>query len=307
MGKNLLEFLAAKGAAVRGLTRHAGIEAFPCPVTPVGDFSSTINWAGFLENVDVIVHCAARVHMMRDRSSDQLAEFRRVNVAATLDLARSAAQMGVRRFVFLSSIKVNGDSTTRDRPFSPHDTPAPKDPYGVSKYEAECGLKELAAVTGMEVVIIRPVLVYGPGVKGNFLSMLQWVARGVPLPLGAVRNKRSLVGVTNLVDLIARTTTAPNAANNTFLVSDGNDLSTPELLRLAGRALGRNAVLLDVPEKLLKALFVMSGRQGLSERILDSLQVDTRETTDLLGWAPPSSVEEELRRTVAFSALRHLN
>lgn len=290
--------LLEKRGPLRVVLRDTDAAAFQVGVDVVqGTLSSEQDWVGALKGVSVVIHCAARVHVMNDESADPLAEFRRVNVDGTLRLARQAAEAGVRRFVFLSSIKVNGEHTLPGQPFMPDQLPAPVDPYGVSKYEAEKGLRELAHRTGMEVVIIRPPLVYGPGVKANFLAMMRWLARGIPLPLGAIGNRRSLVGIDNLVDLIVTCIDHPAAANQVFLVSDGEDLSTTELLVRMGRALGKPARLIPVPQRLLTLGASMLGKADIAQRLCGSLQVDISKTRELLGWRPPVSVDEGLRRT----------
>jgi nucleoside-diphosphate-sugar epimerase len=234
---------------------------------------------------------------MNDKSADPLAEFRRVNVEATAALARQAAGAGVRRFVFLSSIKVNGEFTEAGQPFTADDAPAPEDPYGVSKHEAEKLLRQIAAETGMEVVIIRPPLVYGPGVKANFAAMMRWLARGVPLPLAAVTdNRRSLVALDNLVDLIVTCLHHPAAANQTFLVSDGEDLSTAQLLKRMGAAMGQPARLFYLPPVVLKLGAALLNKPGIYQRLCGSLQLDIAKTRQLLGWSPPVSVDDGLRR-----------
>jgi nucleoside-diphosphate-sugar epimerase len=234
---------------------------------------------------------------MNDVATDPLAEFRRINVAGTLQLARQAAKAGVKRFVFISSIKVNGESTTLGQPYTAQQAPAPIDPYGVSKWEAEQQLLALATETGMEVVIIRPVLVYGPGVKANFLSMMKWLYKGVPLPLGAIHNKRSLVALDNLVDLIVTCIDHPQAANQTFLVSDGEDLSTTELLQRMSQALGKRPRLLPVPAWMLATASTVLGKKSISQRLCGSLQVDITHTRQQLDWTPPVSVDVALRKT----------
>lgn len=266
-------------------------------IVEVGDLSAQTDWSGALVGMEVVIHAAARVHVMQDGAIDPLAEYRRVNVQGTLQLARQAASSGVKRFVFISSVKVNGEATQPGEPFTADDEPAPQDPYGISKMEAEQGLREIAAQTGMEVVVIRPPLVYGPGVKANFLAMMRWLVRGVPLPLGAVtHNRRSLVALDNLVDLIVTCISHPAAANETFLVSDGEDLSTTDLLRRMGQALGKSARLLSVPPLLLKLGAAMVGKPDLAQRLCGSLQVDISKTRQLLGWAPPLSVDEALKK-----------
>jgi nucleoside-diphosphate-sugar epimerase len=263
------------------------------------DLAGDPDWADTVRGVDVVIHAAARVHVMRETAADPLAEFRRANVAGTVELARQARCAGARRFVFISSIKVNGEATPPGRPFAADDLPEPVDPYGISKHEAEVALRGLAAETGLEVVIIRPVLVYGPGVKGNFRSMMRWVQRGVPLPLGAVDNRRSLVALDNLVDLALIGATHPRAANETFLVSDGHDVSTPELLRRLAGAFGRKPRLVPVPVPLLLTAATVLGCGGVARRLLGSLQVDATKTRRLLDWKPPISIEDGLRRAVA--------
>ena len=263
----------------------------------VGSLEADTEWQIALEGADVIVHAAARVHVMSESAADPLTEFRRINVSGTLNLARQAANRGVKRFIFLSSIKVNGESTEIGKPFCADDTPVPQDPYGISKLEAEQGLMEIAARTGMEVVIIRPPLVYGPGVKANFLNLMQWLHRGIPLPLGTIHNKRSLVALDNLVDLILTGLFHPAAANQVFLAGDGQDISTTELLRRLGDALGRPARLLPIPTSLLVVGAALLGRRDIAQRLCGSLQVDIAKARTLLGWTPPITVDEGLRRT----------
>lgn len=264
---------------------------------PLTSLNGTNDWSEALTDVDVVVHAAARVHVMKEVSSDPLAAFREVNVEATLNLARQAAASGTKRFIFISSIKVNGEGAEPGTVYRADDVPAPIDPYGVSKLEAEQGLKELAAVTGMEVVIIRPVLVYGPGVKANFLSMMRWLYRGVPLPFGAVHNQRSLVAIDNLVDLIVTCSDHPAAANQVFLVSDGEDVSTTQLLRKLAGALGKPARLLPIPVWLMSGAAALLGKRALSDRILGSLQVDISKNRQLLGWTPPVTLDKALSLT----------
>ncbi|BAP80142.1 MAG: UDP-glucose 4-epimerase family protein [Pseudomonadales bacterium] len=261
----------------------------------VGDIDGRTDFTEALAQVEVVIHAAARAHIMRDEVSDPLAEYRKVNVEGTLNLARQAIAAGVRRFIYLSSIKVNGEATVNGNKFSARDLPAPEDAYGVSKLEAEQGLMKLSAESGMEVVIIRPPLVYGPGVKGNFASMIKLVDEGVPLPLGAIHNKRSLVSINNLVDLINRCIDHPAAANQIFLVGDDRDLSTTELLRGVGEAMGKPARLISVPSGLLRLGAVMLGRKAIAQRLLGSLQVDISETCNQLNWQPPCTVEDGLR------------
>lgn len=271
-----------------------GVDVFEASLSPDQD------WIKALSGVSSVIHCAARVHVMNEEATDPLAEFRRVNVDGTLRLARQAAEAGVKRFVFVSSIKVNGELSQPGQPFTADQIPAPGDPYGISKCEAEAGLWALSEETVMEVVVIRPPLVYGPGVKANFLAMMRWLQRGVPLPLGDVtENRRSLVYLDNLADLIVTCVDHPAAANQTFLVSDDEDLSTAALLRRMAKALGRPARLIPVPVGLITLGAKLIGRSGIAQRLCGSLQLDIGKTKALLDWMPPISVDEGLRRTAA--------
>lgn len=294
----LSRLLPDAGTTLRGSVRRYGSD-MPAGVEQVfvGDLAPDTDWGKAVNGMDAVVHASARVHVMCDFAADPLAEFRRVNVAGTLSLARQAANAGVRRFVFISSIKVNGEGTLPGRPYAPDDVPAPVDPYGISKHEAERGLRQLALETGLEVVIIRPVLVYGPGVKANFLTMMRWLYRGMPLPLGAIHNKRSLVALDNLVDLIVTCLYHPAAANQIFLASDGEDLSTMELLQRSAVALGRSVHLISVPVLVLRAVARLLGKMDLVQRLCGSLQVDISKTRELLGWVPPVSVDDALKKT----------
>ncbi|MBV4457380.1 SDR family oxidoreductase [Pseudomonas sp. COR58] len=298
VGRALIARLAALPCSVIAPVRDMAT-VFPANVRKVqaGDLGPGQDWAASLQGVDCIVHAAARVHVMHDTDADPLAAFRQVNVEGTVNLARQAAAAGVRRFVFVSSVKVNGEGTPPGRAYSADDAPAPADPYGISKLEAETALLALAHATGMEVVIVRPVLVYGPGVKANFLSMMRWLARGVPLPFGAVDNRRSLVAIDNLVDFIAVCLEHPAAAGQVFLVSDGEDLSTTQLLRKLAAALQVRARLLPVPVALMRAAATALGRRDLSQRVFGSLQVDIDKNRRLLGWTPPVSLDHALGAT----------
>jgi UDP-4-keto-D-QuiNAc 4-reductase len=258
-----------------------------------------------LEGVSVVVYCAARVHVMNDIAPDPLAEFRKVNVVGTLNLARQAAKAGVRRFVFLSSIKVNGGATLPGQAFRANDAPAPEDAYGQSKWEAEDGLQMIAHETGMEVVVIRPPLVYGPGVKANFLELLKIVDKGFPLPFRRIRNRRSMIYLGNLVDAIHACAVHPNAAGEVFLVSDEQDLSTPELIMAIARAMGRPPRLFPVPQKLLEAGLAVSGRKQVAERICGSLTIDSSKIRYLMDWIPPYTVNQGLQRTVDWYLRTH--
>ena len=295
IGRALCADAAARGFEVGAVSRSpcelpAGIEGLV-----VGSMDESTDWQEVLGGCDVIIHLAARVHVMRDAAIDPLAEFRRVNVNGTVNLARQAAAAGVRRFVFISSIGVNGNETF-GRPFTAQDQAAPHSAYAVSKHEAELELQALALQTGLQVVIIRPPLVYGPGAPGNFGSLMRWLQRGVPLPLGALHNQRSLVGLDNLTDLIITCITHPAAANQTFLVSDGQDVSTTELLRRMGQAMGRPARLVPVPVGCLTLAAAMVGKRDMAQRLCGSLQVDIEKTRQLLGWRPPLTLEQGLKK-----------
>ena len=264
----------------------------------VGNLLPTTDWSVSMRGVDAVVHCAARVHVMQDHALDPLQVYREVNVDGTLNLALQAAQAGVRRFVFVSSIKVNGESTLPGRAFFADDEPEPLDSYGVSKLEAEQGLWKIAAQTGMEVVIVRPPLVYGLGVKANFGSMMRWVSRGVPLPLGCIHNARSMVALDNLIDLLVTCLKHPAAAGQTFLVSDGEDVSTTELLRRTARAMGQRALLLPVPASWIEIVAALLGKRSMAQRLCGSLQVNIDKTRSMLGWAPPLTLDQGLKKAV---------
>jgi len=265
----------------------------------VGDISSRTDWKLALKDIECVVHLVARVHVMHDSSVDPLSEFRRVNVEGTRNLALQAVEAGVKRFVYLSSIKVNGESTLPDTCFTSNDLVNPQDPYGISKWEAEQVLHKISAETGLEVVIIRAPLIYGPNAKGNFDSMVKWLRRGVPLPLGSIDNRRSLVGLDNLCDLISCCVDHRAAAGQTFMVSDGEDLSTTELLRRTSYALGVKPRLINVPQSLFEFGAKLFSREDLAQRLFGSLQVDISKTKELLNWTPPISVDEGLHKAVS--------
>jgi len=261
----------------------------------VGGLSADTDYTVALADVDVVIHAAARVHVMADDAHDPLADFRKVNVQGTLNLAIQAVQAGVKRFIFISSVKVNGEHT-QGKSFTPDDIINTHDPYGLSKWEAEQGLFALAAEIGMDVVVIRPPLIYGPGVKANFLRMMQWVRRGIPLPFGSIHNQRSLVALENLVDFICCCTTHPKAANETFLISDDEDVSTTDLIRKLAKAFGRKARLMPVPVGIMRFAARLAGKQEISDRLFGSLQVDSSRARELLGWKPVITMDEQLKR-----------
>jgi len=295
LGQALCRRLRADGHLVTALSRHAP-KVSEEPWVQVQRYEDA---GSLLAGPSCVVHLAARVHVMKDAVADPLGEFRKANVDLTLNLARQAAQAGVRRFIFISSVKVNGEETVANHPFTAEDPPRPQDPYGISKMEAEEALRALAAHTGMEVVIIRPPLVYGPGVRANFEALIRVVARGVPLPLGAIQNMRSLVTLDNLVDVIASCISHPQAANQTFMVSDGEDVSTPDLIRRVAQAMDRPVRVFYVPLWLLQLGAKLTGKSSAMRRLCGNLQVDISKTQTMLGWKPPIGVDEGLRRAVA--------
>ncbi|PMU87763.1 MULTISPECIES: UDP-glucose 4-epimerase family protein [Pseudomonas] len=299
VGKRLIEKLMSfTDGHVRAIVRRVPAQPAKNVVYHhVPDFSIIDADLDALKGAEVVIHLASRVHVMNDTEVDPLAAFRLVNVGYTLKLARSAAMAGAKRFIFVSSVKVNGEGTVPGHPYRETDVPAPVDPYGVSKMEAEAGLRLIAAETDLEVVIIRPVLVYGPGVTANFESMMKWLQRGIPLPFGAIRNQRSLVALDNLVDFIITCVSHPAACDQTFLVSDGEDVSTTQLLQKLANVLNSPARLLSVPEWVLKAGAKLLGKTALSQRLCDSLQVDITKARRLLEWSPVITVDQGLRKT----------
>jgi nucleoside-diphosphate-sugar epimerase len=293
VGRAVSAAISSRGLRSRLLSRSSAEGMFE-----VGTIDGMTDWSTVLAGADAVIHLAARVHMFNDRAIDPLIEFRRTNVDATLNLARQAVMAGVRRFIFVSSIKVNGEETMPGLPFKPEDSVNPIDPYGISNYEAEEGLLAIGRETALEVVIVRPPLMYGPGVRANFATMMNWIARGIPLPFGAVRNnRRSLFAVENMADFLLRCVDHKKAAGQTFLVSDGEDLSTAELLRRLGIALGRSARLISVPTPILVAAGHLAKREHITQRLLGSLQIDSSKARELLDWVPPLSVSDALART----------
>jgi nucleoside-diphosphate-sugar epimerase len=264
----------------------------------VGEINQKTDWSELVKTPELIIHCAARVHVMNEKSTDPLQAFREVNVAGTLNFAKQAAAAGVKRFIFISSIKVNGEGTDINCKYIASDQAAPEDPYGISKYEAEQSLIELSQETDMELVIIRPTLVYGPGVKGNFLNLLKLCKSGLPLPFGAIHNARSMVYLENLVDLITTCIDHPNAAGQIFLASDGDDLSLTGLLDLIRKAMNKPALLISVPSFLFKLVGKLTGKAAIVDRLVGNLQVDSGNAKALLGWQPPYTVEQGIKATV---------
>jgi len=300
VGRRLCEQIAATGRPLRASVRSLKSGASPpaSDVVATGPVGPDTDWTRALEGVDAVVHLAARVHMLRDPAPDPLAEYRRVNTEGTLRLAREAARAGVRRLVFASTVKVNGEATA-DRPFREDDPPSPRNPYAISKWEAE---QALAARSGdaPQIVVLRPPLVYGPGVRGNFRRLLKAVDRGFPLPLGRATALRSLLYLDNLVHALATCLDHPRAAGGTYLVSDGEDVSSAELVRRLGRALDRRPRLLPVPVWLVSALGALAGRGEDARRLLSPLQVDSRRIREELGWAPPFTLDQGIDETARW-------
>lgn len=298
VGKALCQRLLADNHELNIVTR--GVTEDPAGVRAsfnLGDISTCPDFSGALEGVEVVLHLAARGHILTAEDSEALTAFRAVNTAASLALAKQGAAAGVRRFIFLSSIKANGEFTRPGQRFNHVDEPTPLTPYGISKLEAEIELRQLAATTGLDVVIIRPPLVYGRGVGANFRTMMNCVHRRVPLPLASVtHNWRSLIGIDNLVDLLAICVEHPAAANQIFIPGDDEDVSTAELLRRLGHAMGRPALLFPCPVEMLRIGAAMLGRIDMAQRLISSLQVDSSHARNVLGWSPKVSLDEGLRR-----------
>jgi UDP-N-acetyl-alpha-D-quinovosamine dehydrogenase len=271
----------------------------------LGRIDGRTDWAEAVRDIDVVIHLAARVHVMHDDSANPLAEFRRTNVDGAERLARSAVACGVKRMVYVSSIKVNGEVTRGNQEFTEADAPSPQDPYAISKWEAEQVLRRIADETGLEVVIVRPPLVYGPGVKGNFMQMLSVVARGIPLPFASVKNLRSLVYVENLADALLACATHPAAAGQTYLVSDGEDVSTPDLLRQLASEMEVPARLFSCPVGLLQLAGRLTGKTRQLERLLGSLRVDSGKIRSDLNWVPLYSLQQGLRATAEWYRTEH--
>jgi UDP-glucose 4-epimerase len=299
VGKALVKSLENKKIEVFTVLRHSSARTKQAKSLIVDGIDSATDWAGKLNNIDCIVHCAARVHVMNDKDDDPLEAFREVNLRGTLKFAKSAAEAGVKKFIFISSIKVNGESTTGINPYKSTNLPLPKDPYGISKSEAEQELLALGGVIGMDIVIIRPPLVYGPGVKANFASICRLVSRGLPLPFGSLRsNKRSMVYVGNLTSLIIECINNDKAANQVFLVSDNNDLSLFDFIKTLSLAMGKRTLLLPFPKFAFEFLGKVTGKSAVVDRLVGSLQVDISHTCKTLDWTPPYSVEDGFKETV---------
>lgn len=306
VGKVLCKELVKRGQIFRAAVRSENFPTGNVEAVRVGPIDGRTNWSDALRDIDVVIHLAGRAHVMRESSDDPISEYRKVNLHGSANLAEQAALAGVKRLVYASSIKVNGESTRADSKFTETDRIDPQDPYGVSKSEAELALHRIASITNLQVVIIRPPLVYGEGVKGNFAQMLKVLARQIPLPMASVRNRRSLVYVGNLVDALIACATHPAAAGQTYLVSDDEDVSTPDLLRLLGKAMARPARLFPCPPTVLKLAGRLTGKSNQIERLLGSLQVDSGKIRRELNWTPPYSLQQGLQATAEWYRNTHL-
>ncbi len=299
VGCQLLPHLLKEGFSVKGAYHPESTTPLPDNIdTAPVDIGSDVDWRSHLEGVETIVHLAAKVHQMKESGLQSLAAYREVNVAGTVNLARQAADCGVRRFIFISSVKVNGEENSA--PYSEEQAVHPQDPYGISKMEAELELRKIEEEAGLEVIILRPPLIYGPGVKANFLKLIQLVDRGIPLPFLTGKNKRSFLYVGNLVDCILHCMKSPGAAGETFFVSDDRDLSTSELVRLLAGALGRSPRLFFFPRICLQLLCRVLRKEGAFQRVAGSLTVNSRKVQQVLRWSPPYSVEEGISSTVSW-------
>lgn len=300
VGKPLCAELLRKGHAVRAAVRTANVSVGDAEVVVIGAIDGETDWVDALRGVEVVIHLAARVHVMKDAAEDPLAEFLKVNLHGTENLAQQAARAGVKRLVYVSSIKVNGEETHGQRSYTEQDTPAPQDPYGISKWQAEQALQRIAQETGLEVVIVRPPLVYGPGVKGNFINLLAAIDKGIPLPLAGANNARSLVYVGNLVSALIACATHAAAAGQTYLVRDGEDVSTALLVEKIAVALGHNSRAFYFPPGLLRMAAAVLGRSAQIARLFGSLRVSDAKLRSELGWVPPYTLEQGLRATAAW-------
>lgn len=297
VGKTLCAELLKRGVAVIAAVRAEHSRVAGIHTTVVGSIDADTDWRAALHEVDVVIHLAARVHVMKDDAADPLVAFLRVNLSGTENLARQAAQAGVKRLVYVSSVKVNGESTTANPPYSESDPPDPQDAYGLSKWRAEQALQKIAQETGLEIVIVRPPLVYGAGVKGNFISLMTAIDKGLPLPLAGAQNLRSLLYVGNLVDALIACATHPDAAGQTYLLSDGEDISTARLIENLAQSLGRRNRSCYFPQSLLRVAAAVLGRSAQVDRLLGTLQVSNQKICKQLGWYPPFSLEQGLRAT----------
>lgn len=301
VGLPLSQHLLTAGHQVVGTARYHDpliVANSKIDLKAIGDIDKFTDWQDCLSGVECVVHLANRAHVMDEQSNNPLAMYRKVNTEGTLNLARQAVASGIKRFIFISSIKVNGELTLPGEALTPNDQNIPIDSYGLSKYEAELGLNLLAEQTGLELVVIRPPLIYGPGVRANFLKMMQWVERGIPLPLGSIQNQRSMLGIDNLIDFIDLCLTHPDAIGQTFLVSDDHDISTTELLKAIASGMHRPLRLLSIPQCFIEKLLILLGQRHISERLCGSLQLDISLAKKRLSWRPPHTFKDQLSKTV---------
>lgn len=306
VGKVLCKELDGRGRIFRAAVRSEMQPTQGIEVAKIGAIDGQTDWSAALRDIDVVIHLAGRAHVMREHSDNPISEYREVNLHGTANLAEQAALAGIKRLVYASSIKVNGERTRFESKFTETDPVNPQDPYGISKSEAELALRQIASRTNLEIVIVRPPLIYGAGVKGNFAQMLKVLAKGIPLPLASVRNRRSLVYIENLVDALIVCATHPAAVGQTYLVSDGEDISTPDLLRRLGGAMGRPARLFPCPPALLKLAGRLIGKSNQIERLLGSLQIDSGKIRRELNWIPPYSLQQGLQATAEWYRNAHL-
>jgi nucleoside-diphosphate-sugar epimerase len=311
VGKPLCAELFRRQQSVRVAVRSASLPAENIEVAAVGSIDGQTDWTEALRDVDIVIHLAARVHMMNDTIADPLAEFRKINLHGTANLARQSAHAGVKRLVYVSSIKVNGKSSLSPRLedeqniFTEKDIPNPQDPYGVSKWEAEQALHQVANDTGLGVVIVRPPLIYGPGVKGNFAQMMSIVHSKIPLPFASIRNRRSLVYLGNMTDALITCATHPAAIGQTYLICDGEDISTPDLLRQLAAGMGVPSRLFPFPAATLKLLANFAGKSQQMERLIGSLRIDGDKIRTDLNWIPPFTMQQGLQVTAKWQLTRH--
>jgi len=297
IGRNLCSLLKEKGYFVRGAVRNNVCDVSEADeYIQVGEINESTDWQKALIEVDTVIHLAARVHVMSDRDVDPLDAFRKVNVLGTECLARMAAKAGAKRFIFISSVKVNGEGS--HQPYTEKDKPKPEDAYGISKREAEDSLTSVAAKSGLKTVILRPSLVYGLGVKANFKNLIRIAGAGLPLPFKGIRNQRSFIYIGNLVDAIATVITHPLAVGETFLVSDGEDISTPALIKMIASAMNKKVILFPLPPAVLKVLSTLAGQGEAMVKLTGSLRIDSSKIRNLLGWKPPFTLEEGITETV---------
>lgn len=312
VGRRVCSLLQKEGHAVRGAVRYYDSRSVDRSdpvagdIVPIGDIDGYTDWSGALDGIDIVVHLAARVHVIQEISKNPLESFRSVNVHGTERLARMAIERGVKRFVYISSISVHGNATVA-RAYLEEDEAQPISPYAVSKWEGELALRKIEKESDLELVIVRPPLVYGEGVGGNFLRMMQWAQKGLPLPLKSIRNKRSFIGIENLADLIACCVSHPEAAGETFLAADGEDLSTPDLIGRVAKLMGRSARLFPLPVDVIRALGRLAGQGDIVDRLCSSLRVDATKARSVLKWQPQTSLDVGLDRTVRWYMDRNKN